>query len=59
LLDNEECLDLDAGSIESAASDNEFRSLLKAHCKKLSLGKFLKGEFLGISSKEDERVMDD
>jgi len=49
LLSNSLLVDLDSG-MES--EDSDFASLLKAHCKKLNMGKYIRGELFRPSSED-------
>jgi superfamily II DNA or RNA helicase len=55
ILDDKSFLDLESG-MEQAGTDEEFRALLQAHCKRLKMGSFLMGEQLEAAKDEDYQM---
>jgi SNF2 family DNA or RNA helicase len=56
LLDDREIFDLTSG-MEKEASDEEFKDMLRAHCKSVGMRDFLSGEMLAAAANEDSYKM--
>lgn len=56
ILDDRDFLDLDSG-MEQAGTDEEFASLMRAHCKNLSMSSYLSGQQLTAAQTEADYTM--
>ena len=56
ILDDRAFVDLDSG-MEHGGSDDEFRSMLRAHCKSVGMKSFLDGELIQKAASEEDYKM--